>query len=98
MRAGHEQAGHGVAEVIKADDALDGIRAAIERINDMTDQIASAAEEQSAVAEEINRNVTNIATLSDTNSTQAQRSAHLSNELSRTAEGQTALVERFSKR
>jgi len=98
MRAGHEQADHGVAEVIKADEALDGIRAAIERINEMTDQIASAAEEQSAVAEEINRNVTNIATLSDTNSNQTQRSAHLSNELSLTAERQTALVERFSKR
>ena len=51
MRAGHEQADQGVAEVIKADEALDGIRAAIERINEMTDQIASAAEEQSAVAE-----------------------------------------------
>jgi aerotaxis receptor len=98
MRAGHEQADHGVAQVIEADEALDGIREAIERINDMTDQIASAAEEQSSVAEEINRNVTNIASLSDTNATQAQRSAHLSNELSRTAEGQTALVERFSKR
>ncbi|WP_373188198.1 methyl-accepting chemotaxis protein [Halopseudomonas sp.] len=98
MRAGHEQADHGVAQVIEADEALDGIRDAIERINDMTDQIASAAEEQSAVAEEINRNVTNIARLSDSNATQAERSANLSNELSHTAEGQTALVERFSKR
>lgn len=98
MRTGHEQADHGVAQVIEADEALDGIREAIERINEMTDQIASAAEEQSAVAEEINRNVTNIASLSDSNAGQAERSANLSNELSHTAERQTALVERFSRR
>ncbi|GGC97054.1 methyl-accepting chemotaxis protein [Halopseudomonas salina] len=98
MRAGHEQADHGVTQVIEADEALDGIREAIGRINDMTDQIASAAEEQSSVAEEINRNVTNIAGLSDNNATQAQRSAYLSGELAHTAERQTALVERFSKR
>jgi aerotaxis receptor len=98
MRAGHEQADHGVAQVIEADEALDGIREAIERINEMTDQIASAAEEQSAVAEELNRNVTNIASLSDVNAIEAQRSASLSNELTHTAELQTALVERFSRR
>ncbi|MEH6502008.1 MAG: PAS domain-containing methyl-accepting chemotaxis protein [Pseudoalteromonas distincta] len=98
MRAGHEQADRGVAQVIEADEALDGIRAAIERINDMTGQIASAAEEQSAVAEEINRNVNNISGLADTTATQAQRSAVLSNELANTAAQQAALVERFNKR
>ncbi|PAU86560.1 chemotaxis protein [Pseudomonas sp. WN033] len=98
MRAGNEQAEVGVAQVIEADEALDGIRAAIERINDMANQIASAAEEQSAVAEEINRNVVNIATLSDTTADQAQRSASLSQELAGTAANQAALVERFNRR
>ncbi|MFN3582025.1 MAG: methyl-accepting chemotaxis protein [Pseudomonas sp.] len=98
MRSGHEQADRGVAQVIEADEALDGIRAAIERINDMTGQIASAAEEQSAVAEEINKNVNNIAGLADTTATQAHRSATLSSELAQTAAQQAALVERFNKR
>ena len=98
MRSGHEQADRGVAQVIEADEALDGIRAAIERINDMAGQIASASEEQSAVAEEINRNITNIAAQSDVTSEQAQRSASLSSDLSATAAQQAALVQRFNRR
>ncbi|MEH6566396.1 MAG: PAS domain-containing methyl-accepting chemotaxis protein [Halopseudomonas sp.] len=98
MRVGNEQAERGVEQVIAADEALEGIRQAIERINDMAGQIASAAEEQSHVAEEINRNVTNIASLADSTSQDAQRSADLSGELSATAEQQVNLVERFNRR
>ncbi|GAA6131544.1 methyl-accepting chemotaxis protein [Halopseudomonas sabulinigri] len=98
MRIGNEQAERGVAQVIEADDALEGIRQAVERINEMAGQIASAAEEQSSVAEEINRNVTNIASLADSTSQEAQRSADLSGELAATAEQQVNLVERFNRR
>lgn len=98
MHAGHEQAEVGVSKVIEADEALDGIRLAIEQINDMTGQIAAAAEEQSAVADEINQNVSNIASLSGSTSTQAARSASLSKELAGTATAQTTLVDRFNKR
>ncbi|UAW99480.1 methyl-accepting chemotaxis protein [Halopseudomonas nanhaiensis] len=98
MHAGHEQAELGVSRVIDADEALDGIRNAIERINEMTGQIAAASEEQTAVADEINRNVVNIASLSDSTATQASRSATLGAELAATAGQQAALVERFAKR
>ena len=98
MRSGNEQAERGVQQVSEADDALEGIRQAIERINEMASQIASAAEEQSSVAEEINRNVSNIANLADNTSRDAQRSAALSNELTATAEAQVNLVERFNRR
>ena len=47
-----------------ADTALQTIRAAISQINDMNIQIASAAEEQSLVAEEINNNTVKIKDLS----------------------------------
>ena len=46
-----------------AEAALDAVSVAIQTINDMNAQIAVASEEQSAVSEEINRNVTNIAQL-----------------------------------
>ncbi|MEL7291978.1 MAG: methyl-accepting chemotaxis protein [Pseudomonadota bacterium] len=58
-----------------ADGALQRIREAIQRISDMNMQIASAAEEQSLVAEEINSNTVKIKDLS----TQVADSADNSN-------------------
>ena len=97
MHAGNERATEGVAQVVEADEALAGIRSAIDRINDMTTQIAAASEEQSSVADEISCNISNIADLSDSTAAQAERSANLSVELSNTAAQQSALVERFNR-
>ncbi|MCW8906231.1 MAG: methyl-accepting chemotaxis protein [Sedimenticola sp.] len=49
-----------VEQAAKTGEALSGITGAIQRVNDMSTQIASAAEEQSVVAEEINRNIVQI--------------------------------------
>lgn len=59
-----------------ADSALQSIRDAILSINDMNLQIASAAEEQSLVAEEINANTIKIKDLS-TQVSDAQRNANI---------------------
>ncbi|MFK7607080.1 MULTISPECIES: methyl-accepting chemotaxis protein [unclassified Pseudomonas] len=97
MDAGHRQAQEGVARVMEADQALVGISEAVANITDMTTQIAAATEEQSAVAEEISRNISTIAELADQTSEQAQHSAKLSEELTQTVNTQYSLVERFNR-
>ena len=97
MDAGHRQAEEGVARVLEADQALVGISEAVANITDMTTQIAAATEEQSSVAEEISRNISTIAQLADQTSEQAQHSAELSEALTRTANTQYSLVERFNR-
>lgn len=65
MEEGREQASRSVSQASSADHALDQITHAVSTISDMNMHIASAAEEQSAVTEEINRNTINIQTLAN---------------------------------
>ncbi|SEM52083.1 methyl-accepting chemotaxis sensory transducer with Pas/Pac sensor [Pseudomonas sp. ok272] len=97
MESGHRQAEEGVVRVLEADKALSGISEAVSHITDMTTQIAAATEEQTAVAEEISRNITTIALLADQTSEQAHQSAGLNRELTKTASTQYSLVERFNR-
>lgn len=72
----------------KAGDALVSITESITAINDMNTQVATAAEEQSQVTQDINRNVVNMSELVNQNVTGISQSASASNELSRLAEQQ----------
>ncbi|RDE25110.1 methyl-accepting chemotaxis protein [Motiliproteus coralliicola] len=60
MEAGKAQAQQSVDSAAATGEALGAIEQAVSAINDMNLHIASAAEEQSSVAEEINRNVVAI--------------------------------------
>ncbi|HAS62080.1 MAG TPA: methyl-accepting chemotaxis protein [Vibrio sp.] len=85
MQKSQQQAADTKDETQAAQNALAEINQAIEVINDMNNQIASAAEEQSLVAEEINRNVVIINdTAVDVMDTMGQ-SVDISNELSGSA-------------
>ena len=64
MESGQRQAETSVGHARDVSEALDSIRGAVEKITQMNLQVATATEEQGAVAEEINRNITNIANLS----------------------------------
>lgn len=64
-----------------AGDSLETIARSINQIDMMSQQIASAAEEQSVVAEEMNRNITRISMMSDENSTATDHIAKASLEL-----------------
>ncbi len=61
----------------------------------MTLQIASAAEEQSVVAEEINRNVQGIREVTESLTGQADESARVSQSLNTLANHQQTLMDQF---
>jgi methyl-accepting chemotaxis protein len=64
-------------------------------INDMNHQVASAAEEQSAVVETINKNVTTIRDVGTQTASGSQQTASSSEELARLAAGLQGQVARF---
>ncbi|MBB1521512.1 methyl-accepting chemotaxis protein [Aquipseudomonas guryensis] len=95
MHSSHKQAQGSVEQVEQAVTALRSIGEAVSVINDMNLQIASAAEEQSAVAEEVNRNVANIRDVTETLSGQAEESAQVSQSLNKLANHQQGLMDQF---
>lgn len=95
MRDGHAQAQENVAHVAQAEQALQRIGLSVSVITSMTMQIASAAEEQSAVAEEINRNVQGIREVTESLTGQADESARVSQSLNELANHQQRLMDQF---
>jgi aerotaxis receptor len=77
--------------------ALVGISGAVSRITEMSHQMASASEEQSQVAEDINQQITRIAQLCDHSAGQAKQGVEISQELERMAEYLHSLAERFNR-
>ena len=84
-----------VRHAAEAAQALESITQAVSVINDMNNQIASAAEEQSAVAEDINRNVTNIDQVANQVAAGADEASRASAELTKLAEQQRRLINQF---
>ncbi|MEW5712768.1 methyl-accepting chemotaxis protein [Pseudomonas sp. SB113] len=85
----------GARKVERAGELLLEIAEGVASISDRNLQIASAAEEQSAVSEDINRNVNEINDLVIQVSAGAEQTAITSQELARLAEHQQRLVNRF---
>jgi methyl-accepting chemotaxis protein len=84
-----------VQQANQAATALQSITQAVSVINDMNTQIASAAEEQSAVAEDINRNVSNIGQVANEVASGADEASQASAELTKLAEQQRRLINQF---
>jgi methyl-accepting chemotaxis protein len=72
-----------VQDANQTEEALAGIAEAVTLIHQMNQQIAAAAEQQSAVAEEINRSVTNIRDIADQSATAMDETASSSIQLAR---------------
>ncbi|MDQ2164988.1 MULTISPECIES: methyl-accepting chemotaxis protein [Vibrio] len=79
----------------RVSDALVGISESVSDINDSNTQVATAAEQQSQVTQDINRNVVNISELVHQNVTGISQSASASAELSQLAEKQKAQLAFF---
>ena len=95
MEQSRHRTGESVLQAEEADAALMSITQAVSVINDMNIQIASAAEQQSAVAEDINRNVANIDDVARAVAGGAAESSSASAGLTKLAEHQRRLINQF---
>ena len=95
MEGAQARAHSGSDCVAKTAQSLTVIAGEVNTINGMNTQIATAAEEQSAVAEEINRNITTISTIADTTLADASQTSQISEELVQLAAELNRLVSQF---
>ncbi|WMS88712.1 methyl-accepting chemotaxis protein [Pleionea litopenaei] len=95
MEKSQEEARISVDQTAKAGEALESITRAVGVINDMSTHIASSAEEQSAVTNEMHENITTISSLAEQNAQGANESLSASQQLARLAEQLQNMVSQF---
>ncbi len=95
MTTNSEQASHSVQTVNRARQALQKINQEVARICDLNNQIASAAEEQTAVAADINGNIHRISDAAHEASEVAHRTADASMQMVTLALGQREEIAHF---
>ncbi len=91
-----ELARNAVAQAAKTGEAFSCIGSSIERVNDMSTQIASAAEQQSAVAEEINRNIAQISEMTEQTAQGTKQTSAGGSDLNRLAAKLQTVVSQFA--
>ncbi len=96
MEKSREQARTVVTHATESGAALSTIATAVTKINDMSTQIASAAEEQSAVSEEINRNIVKINDMANDTANGAEQTSEASQDLARMATELQGIVSQFN--
>jgi len=84
-----------VEQAVAANQKLTSIAGAVTRISEMNTQIATAAEEQSVVAEEINRSVVSISSIAEETAQGAQRSTDSSGQVAALADELKGLTSQF---
>jgi len=95
MNENQAQSQAGVENASRVNDSLQNISTAIEEISDLNTQIASAADEQSHVAEEVNRNIQQISQCTDAAVGGSEQVAQASEDLTRLATQLRNLAGRF---
>ena len=87
-----DQSKHTVQEAGKVEQALGEIQSAVTTINDMNNQIASAAEEQTTVSETINKNVHQIVVIAQETVAGTQQASVITRQLAKLASELDQLV------
>ncbi len=95
MNQSREQAKSVVDQASLAGESLTTIAQSVSQINEMSSQIATAAEEQSAVAEDMGRNIVRINEMTSENADAAEETAQSGHEMARMAAELQSLVGRF---
>ncbi|TDV72828.1 methyl-accepting chemotaxis protein [Pseudomonas sp. LP_7_YM] len=93
---GQSRSQESVDQVTLAGSSLARITTAVEAIRDMNRQIATAAEEQTSVAEDISRNLTEITAIATTNQSNVQRTQAASVDLHGLSAGLNDVISRLS--
>ncbi|OQR28213.1 methyl-accepting chemotaxis protein [Pseudomonas sp. Bc-h] len=96
IESGQARSQESVDQVALAGSSLQRITTAVEAIRDMNRQIATAAEEQTSVAEDISRNLTEITAIATTNQSNVQRTQTASEDLHGLSMGLNDVISRLS--
>ena len=97
MQRSRKGAENSVDLAAKAGSALETISGLIDNITGMNHQIATASEQQNAVAEEINRNIVNISGVAETTSKGAHESVLAAEEITDSVRRLNRLVCQFRR-
>ncbi len=95
VESGHVMARQSVDQVNAMSRSLVAITDAVTRINMMNTQVASAAEEQSVVADDVNKNILHITEVAEVTSENAQRTSSAAVQLGSLAGDLRNLVHRY---
>jgi methyl-accepting chemotaxis protein len=96
IESGQARSQESVDQVALAGSSLARITTAVEAIRDMNRQIATAAEEQTSVAEDISRNLTEITAIATTNQSNVKRTQSASEDLHGLSVGLNDVISRLS--
>ncbi|MBQ4860668.1 methyl-accepting chemotaxis protein [Pseudoalteromonas sp. MMG013] len=94
---GQKESQFGIEQLEESTLMLERINGAIEKINDMSMQIATSVEEQAAVSDDINQQVVNIASLANVSLDSAEHVKAVSKNLTVVANDMYELVVRFKR-
>ncbi|WP_323158858.1 methyl-accepting chemotaxis protein [Pseudomonas viridiflava] len=96
IQGGQARSEESMEQVTHAGETLQRITVAVENIRDMNRQIATAAEEQTSVAEDISRNLTEITAIAVTNQDNVKRTQSASQDLKGLSTGLNDVISRLS--